>query len=538
MNAVVTIAHGEFYQKLKEITHPSIKAYADKIGAEFIVIDRKQISETTIHWEKFQIFNLLNKYERIIFIDTDIIIREDCPNLFDVVPADRLGAFNEAPFTLRSYEMMLDICKKYEKQLPKWDGRYFNTGVMVISRHHKSIFKKPEKEIFSFYEQSYLNMMIALENTSIIMYELPHHYNRMVCMDKFTGEERHASYMIHYAGYPFFDPDLMLRLIPMDLEKWKQDKGNYNYRRHIYIGVTGGYGDQINAEPAVRKMVDMYKGDEIIIATHWPRLFAHLQSDDVQICNHGQAKMGNDTPYFIAESLPGPSTAQWAICSHLLCHSVDYTSIALMKRTLPISERQPHFFVGLQDYSNLFDIIGIREDLKDFVVVHPGRHWNSKTFPKSFWQDIVNGLVNKGEKVIIVGKDDPGDAPLYINGARGTVDIDVPEGVIDLRNLLDVGSFGALLSEAKCLISNDSFPIHLAGCFNNKIILIPSCKHPDHVLPYRQGQLYFNAHALYKKLTIDAVESKPTQVYQTSAEMEDINWSEYLPEVKDLLEII
>lgn len=532
-NALLTITIGDEYQQIAEYTHPIIKKYAQKIGAEFICINKQKISQTTPHWEKFQIYELLNKYKRILYIDTDIIIREDCPNLFDEVAEDRLGMFNEAPFTDRSKELLIDICRQYGITLPGWNGKYFNSGVMVISRRHKNLFKKPEKEIFSFYEQSYLNMIIAKEE--IEMHDLHYKFNRMVCMDRPTGEERFASYIIHYAGYP--NLSFVLDLIPKDIEKWKKDEGNYSYKKHIYISVLGGLGDQICAEPAIRFMrKNLYPDDEMVVATHWPRIFKHLEKEGIEFCEHGKANLKDDTPYYIVQSLPGPDKIQWAIVSHLLCHSVDYTSMALMRRILPVQDKQINFEVGLQDISNLFDVIGM-QDLSDFVVVHPGKHWNSKTFPVEWWQEIIDGLVKIDKKVCVIGKDEKGDHPNYKEGARGTVDVVCPEGIYDLRNLLDLGSLGALLSMAKILISNDSAPIHLAGAFDNWIILIPSCKHPDHILPWRNGDHYKTV-SLYKKLVIDEVESKPTQVYSTRVDVDIKDWSKYLPKPKEVIDKI
>ena len=525
MNAIVNLAIGENYERISVMTRPSIEAYAKKIGAEFVYLDQRKISKTTPHWEKFQIYDLLNKYERIIYLDADLIVREDCPNLFELVPSLRLGAFNEARFTDRSKELLIDTCKQYGATLSKWNGAYYNTGVMVISRRHKSFFKKPEKEISNFFEQTYLNMVFAKEEDAIMM-DLDYKFNRMTCMDQFTGEERHASYIIHYAGFP--NLNFVMDLIPRDLEKWERDKGNYNYKRHIYVSVTGGYGDQIAAEPAVRFMrEELYPKADFVVATHWPRLFEHFKEMGVTVCKQGGADLQPDTPYFIAQTLPGPDRAQWAMVSHLMCHTVDYASIALMKRTLPIANRRIKFKVRLEDYSNLFDIIGA-QDLTDMYAVHPGKHWNSKTFPVSYWQGIIDGLVAEGKRVCVIGKDDVGDHPFYVAGARGTVDVKCPEGVYDLRNLLDLGGLAALLSQAKVLISNDSFPIHLAGAFDNWIVLIPSCKHQDHILPWRNGSMHWKSKVYYHRLTLDDVESRPTQMYETSAEIDDIDWTKYL----------
>lgn len=534
---LLTIAIGEEYQKIAELTHPTFKAYAEKIGAEFLNIDEKKISQTTPHWEKFQIFDLLNKYERILYVDTDVLIREDCPDLFKEVPEYKLGIFNEASFTDRSKELIIDICKSYDVKLQKWNGKYYNSGIMVISRCHKYLFKKPEKEIFNFYEQSYLNMMIAKDD--IIIHELPYKFNRMTCLDRFLGKDRHDSYIIHYAGYPSLS--FVLEIIKKDISVWEKDKGNYNYKTHIYVSVIGGLGDQVAAEPAVRFMrKELYPNEEMVIATHFPQIFSHLEDDGVVVCKQGEAKLKDDVPYFLTKTLPGPDESQWSIVSHLMCHTVDYSAMALMKKTLPIKDKRIKLKVNLDSIANLMSIIGY-EKLDELIVVHPGRHWVSKSFPKEYWQGIIDGLVKEKKKVVIVGKDEAGDPPLYKAGARGTVDVVCPEGAYDLRNLLDLDSLIGLLSVAKVLISNDSAPIHIAGAFDNWIILIPSCKHPDHILPWRNGNQYYKAMALYKKLTLRTEDTLPTLVTPTTAEFKDGDWENYLPEinkvVKRVLEI-
>jgi hypothetical protein len=305
----------------------------------------------------------------------------------------------------------------------------------------------------------------------------------------------------------------------------------------LYINVSGGLGDQICAEPAIRYMkTKLYPDDELIIATHWPRIFKHLTKLGVTVYEQGKANLRDDTPYFIASSLPGPDTVNWMVVSHILCHTVDYTSIALMKRTLPLLDKTIKFEVDLQDYSNLFDLVD-NEFIKDCIVIHPGMHWNTKTFPIKFWQEIIDKIATS-HKVVIVGKSELGDPPDFVAGARGTVDVDCPYNAIDLREKLSLGMLGALFSTAKCLISNDSAPIHLAGAFDLNIVLIPSCKHPDHVLPYRNGTVHYKTYSPYKKLMLDDIESRPTQVYPTSAEIDNVKWNKYLPAVNQVVNYI
>ncbi|HOW31885.1 MAG TPA: glycosyltransferase, partial [Bacteroidales bacterium] len=360
---VLTIAIGEEYRQLSVLTHPTIKTYADRIGADFIAITDQAISKTTPHWEKFQIYHYLEIYDRVLYIDTDVIIRDDCPNLFSIVPDTHLGMFEEGRFTQRGYDLMIQICKAYNVVLPDWNGKYYNSGVMVISRVHRSLFKKPEKEVPNFFEQSYLNMLIAKRETDI--YEIEHKFNRMTCMDRFTGEERFASYIIHYAGWYWKASEVgapsnieyILSLIKNDLDKWSIDRPGYHYRKHLYIAITGGMGDQLCAEPVIRWMKErLYPDDEMIVATHYPRLFKHIEG--IEVVEHGKANLRNDTPYFIGESLPNPNTLQWSIVSHLLCHCVDYVSIALMHRTLPVINKTIRFVVDQVDIDGLNEKTG------------------------------------------------------------------------------------------------------------------------------------------------------------------------------------
>jgi len=524
---VLTIAVGDVYEKMAEYTHPSIKAYAEKIGADFICIDKNSCS--TPHWEKFNaIYNYLNKYDRILYIDTDTLIRKDCPDIFAAVPKDKLAIFNEMPWTNGRQYSLFEACKEYGIEIPKWDGRYFNTGVMVIPRHFKHLFKKPEKESFNFYEQGYLNAILSqfLERSGNehSIFELPYKFNRMTCMDGFTGEERHASYILHYAGYPSLE--FVISIIKMDIEKWEKDYPNYNYKRHILVNVQGGLGDQICAEPAIRFMKKrVYPDEDINVITHWPELFRHL---DVSVFSHDEFRMKKDTPYYHTHSLPGPDTVTWNVVSHLLCHSVDYTAISLLRRILPIDEKRIKLATSPEDLSEVVETIGIT-NLSDLVLVHPGRHWESKTFPVKWWQGVLDGLQEKGLKVCIIGQEEE---------TRGTVNVVVREGVIDTRNLLSVRGLISLISVANVLVTNDSAPLHIAGAFDNGIVLIPTCKHHDHILPFRYGTQKYRAVALYKKEMSYEYDSRPTTVSGSSAHYLPGKWEEYLPDVNDVVSAV
>jgi hypothetical protein len=521
---VLTIAVGETYEKMAKLTHPSFQKYAEKIGADFLSINKN--TSSTPHWEKFQIYDLLNKYEKILYVDTDILIRSDCPDLFKIVPDNQLGLFDEMPFTEGRNISLIESCKDYGVILKNWGGKYFNSGVMVIPRNWKFLFKKPERELFNFYEQGYLNVKINQElekvGNEMSVFDLPYNFNRMACMDRVTGEERFASYIMHYAGFP--DVGFVLDLIAKDKKVWERDEpSGFKYKRHILIDVQGGLGDQVEAQPGIRYLINyIYPDQDINIVTHYPELFKDVKG--AKIFLHGEFVRQSDTPYYHVNTLPGPSTVTWSIVSNLLCHTVDYCSIALLRRTLPNKDKSIILNVKDETIKNVKAICG--EDLENLVVVHAGKHWESKTFSTDWWQEVVDGLQKEGLKVCLVGKNDL---------TRGVLPVKARAGMVDARDLLSLEEFIALLSKAKILLSNDSSPIHLAGAFDNWIVLIPSCKHPDHIIPWRNETQKYKSKSLYKRLVLDDTPSAPTEVHGSSGQYINKDWSNYLPEVAEVV---
>jgi hypothetical protein len=502
MNAVVTCTFGEKYNSIAKVTHAFLQEYAKRIGADFIVINEKKLSKKFVQYEKFQLRGLFAKYNRIIYIDTDIIVRNDCPSLFDIVPEDKVGIFNEGAFT-SCMELIRDACVKFGKSLKlgmiQYKGQYYNTGVMVLSRKHKDIFTVPEEEYdwynagvnsVSHYEQPYINLKIIAGTYEV--HELSYKYNRMFMLDNLTGENKLASYMVHYAGLNHRDD--IVDIISKDAETWRASS-DFKYQRKLYVSVGGGLGDQVDAEPVIRyAMETLYPGDEFIIRTDFPEIFDHLSAKVV-------AKAGDLNGYFRMETLPAPESLLWQHIAQTMCHTTDFASISALRRVLSNKDKQIKLVVTDEEVEDLKKTIGI-EDLKSLVLIHPGRGWASKTFPSEYWSEIIKG-VSANNKVAVIGKS--------ISKEQGLVDVSC-EGVIDLRNLLNLRELITLISQAKLLISNDSAPVHIAGAFDNWIFLIPSCKHPDHILPYREGGQYHKAKTFYKRLTCDDIDSSPTNI--------------------------
>jgi hypothetical protein len=524
MNLVLTLDVGTRYGYL---TVPTIEAYAKKIGAEFLVISDLKLFKKYPHFEKFQIYDLLNSYDRIIYFDSDVLIKPDCPNLFEIVPEDRLALFNEGCF--RPWDSVLkEASIRYSMEYTEYKEQYYNTGVMVIPKKCQEVFNPPQFELDVFagcaaYDQPYINLKIREQKIEV--FSLDYQYNRLEYIDKLTGESRFESHIIHYAG---INDDMRLKIIPEDIEKIKQ---NVKVKRNILITMGGGMGDQIDGEPVVRYIVEqVYPGENVKLISDWPELFTHI---GVPVCKRAEFKL--DCPYFPMETLPSDKHPLWNFLSQAICHTTDFASIACLRTIIPDKFKTIKLNVNERSFKKLDKLIPT--SLEDLILVHPGRGWPSKTFPADWWIDIINGLIDAGEKVAIIGK--------YISEEQGYVELNLSEihndvgsdssNCYDLLDLLDTNDLVALISKAKCVVTNDSAPVHIAGAFDNYIVLIPTCKHPDHVLPFRNSDKYYKAIAPYKKLTCDALDSRPTNLNGESIDKVLGDIRGYLPDPKNMI---
>jgi len=123
---------------------------------------------------------------------------------------------------------------------------------------------------------------------------------------------------------------------------------------------------------------------------------------------------------------------------------------------------------------------------------------------------------------------------------QGFVEIDCPEGGIDLRDFTSLGELIALISLTKVTLSNDSSPIHIAGAFDNWIVSVPTCKHPDSMFPFRNGTTKYKTKALYKKLLWDDLELRHTEFYFDTIDKipKGKTIEEYLPEPEEVVKEI
>lgn len=101
--ALATLAIGEPYrQRFAAHAAPTFRAYAKAHGLSLVVLDRR-IDDSDLGrgrspaWQKCLLFTHpgLRRHDQVLWLDADIVIHPDAPNVFDDVPPGILGAVEQ-----------------------------------------------------------------------------------------------------------------------------------------------------------------------------------------------------------------------------------------------------------------------------------------------------------------------------------------------------------------------------------------------------------------------------------------------------------
>ena len=143
MKLLITTRADDGIKEMTSITHPTIREYANRVGADFMVLSHNPPSDSgdgRPHYRILKHFELHEEYDRILHLDSDMIIKPDCPNIFDVVPYDKIATVLEDKGSRKPHRVNLMLQAQQKFGDVGWCGEYINTGVLLTSKCHKNIF--------------------------------------------------------------------------------------------------------------------------------------------------------------------------------------------------------------------------------------------------------------------------------------------------------------------------------------------------------------------------------------------------------------
>lgn len=116
------------------------------------------------------------------------------------------------------------------------------------------------------------------------------------------------------------------------------------------------------------------------------------------------------------------------------------------------------------------------------VVIHPNTSWPSRTLPTAFWQTLSDKLVKRGLDVVVTGT--AMDRPP--SGAK----------IHDLRGKPTLAQQATLISQSRCALFGQSGMTAIAACTDTPLVSFYTITRPEFEIPYRHGELGWNATAL------------------------------------------
>jgi len=288
--------------------------------------------------------------------------------------------------------------------------------------------------------------------------------------------------------------------------------------RNLLFRTWGGLGDQICAEPTLRYALNAFKDCNVSLASEQPQLFQHLKFHEVIDLNKSLPKYSN---YLMFDTITPPDNTNlvWQFFSHMLTNCVDFPSMCALRFQLPVKDKE----VKLAD-------IGYNPDfsLDRAVIIHAGKHWQSKTFPKEFWDEVINTVIKNDAIPVLIGAN--------TDDNRGTVDVNT-KNCIDMRNKLSIMQTVSLLKKSKVLLTNDSSPLHMAVDSDAWIGFIATCKHPDYIGHWRRGEWMWRMENHGKGGVWDIISYCPNVENEVSAEfVPERHLLSWLPEPKEFAE--
>jgi len=229
---MVTRADDNF-RAISELTHPILRRFAKKWGADFLVLSKDFDSCTSsvgkLLYRFLDVYDLLDEYDRVLNLDSDIVINKNCPDLFEIVSSDKIGAVLEdrGSRLVNRRERILGVQKAWGDV--GWREGYINSGVLIASKAHKEIFNKKLGRYWEEVGFDSVHFGYHIHRLGFEIHEMHWRHNHMsIFSEEWNGKpSRFNSHVIHYAGGGRFP-----------------DKGNRTLRELIRDDITKIYGDK------------------------------------------------------------------------------------------------------------------------------------------------------------------------------------------------------------------------------------------------------------------------------------------------------
>ena len=208
--AICVIPANDSAMELLDVTRDSIKNYASKCGADYIELSGNQNPDWPMA-NKYRLYKVTKAYKKTLYLDCDIVVKENAPNIFQLTPDNKISAYDEfeifetkedTQWILDQQEAILNkLCSDKVKQRHLDNGKFItrsmiNGGVLVIPNELAEYYKQPDIPYPNFW--CFDQHLLTLELPEDKLYSLSHEFNCEYVQDETNFISRsYDSYFIH-----------------------------------------------------------------------------------------------------------------------------------------------------------------------------------------------------------------------------------------------------------------------------------------------------------------------------------------------------
>ena len=207
MKYLITTRADDSVKWLSDITHPLFEKYAEQCNADFMILNHEppvMSWDNRPHFRIMKHYELHEEYDRILHLDTDIIINKNTPNIFEYVPYDKIGCVLEDWGREERINDRRQMMRKTQDEWGdiEWNEKYINSGVFLTSKIHRDIYQPFEGKYWTGDGSDDIHMGYMIKKLNYEIFELPYQFNHTgTYSEAWNGSpSKLSSHFLHYAG--------------------------------------------------------------------------------------------------------------------------------------------------------------------------------------------------------------------------------------------------------------------------------------------------------------------------------------------------
>lgn len=144
---------------------------------------------------------------------------------------------------------------------------------------------------------------------------------------------------------------------------------------------------------------------------------------------------------------------------------------------------KPEVLVSEEIRNKIKSFLAVKKIENNFIAIAPGSVWNTKKYPLSYYEIIIENLIKHNHNVVLIGGKNDFDECENLGLKFG-------DKVINSAGMFSVVESIEIIKNAKLIITNDSAPTHMAMCADIKTITLYCSTIPEFgFYPYNKASV-------------------------------------------------